>query len=45
MEDISNMYRSKRKEAEMLKAFKKKKFINAEMAGYIADFAQRGVFI
>lgn len=31
------MYRSKRKEIEMLKALKEKKFIDAKMAGYITD--------
>jgi len=31
------MYRSRRKEIEMVKALKEKKFIDAEMAGYITD--------
>ena len=31
------MYRSRRKEIEMIKTLKKKKFIDAETAGYIAD--------
>ena len=31
------MYRNKRKDIEMLKVLKKKKFIDADMAGYITD--------
>jgi len=31
------MYPNKQKDIEMLNAFKKKKFIDAEMAGYITD--------
>lgn len=34
---IENMYPNKQKDIKVLKVLKKKKFIDAKMAGYIAD--------